>query len=92
MEQATSSQEVDIQVDTLESEVKSFAESLPYWLQYLCEKLLDGQIITDDHIDTSYAYFLEDAGLIEKTERPELIINCTGNVSSSYKAEKMRYF
>ncbi|MEJ7679265.1 MAG: hypothetical protein WKG06_15695 [Segetibacter sp.] len=87
MKQINVLQEVEIQTETLESEVKAFAESLPYFAKFLCEKLLSSTSITDNEIDIAYSYLLEDAGLKEKTERPELIINCTGDVSTTYKSD-----
>ncbi len=63
MEQTNQAEEVEIQTETLESEVKAFAESLPYFAKFLCEKLLSLTSITDNEIDIAYSYLLEDAGL-----------------------------
>ncbi|MFA5782914.1 MAG: hypothetical protein WC868_11675, partial [Bacteroidales bacterium] len=75
------------QVETLESEVKAFAESLPYWAKFLSEKLLSGTSITENDIDTAYSYLLEDTELKEKTERPEITISYSADGSSIYKAD-----
>ncbi len=46
------------QLETLETEVKKFADGLPYWAKFLAEKILSGNAISDDNIDTSYSYLL----------------------------------
>lgn len=55
--------EVEQQVETLETEVKKFADGLPYWAKYLAEMILSGNVISDDDIDTSYSYLLEELKL-----------------------------
>jgi len=62
-------------VETLETEVKNFADGLPYWAKYLAEKILSGNAISDTDIDTSYSYLLEvlkinksEPGMIIKSE------------------------
>ncbi|CAM4417727.1 AAA domain-containing protein [Pedobacter westerhofensis] len=61
---------------TLETDILSFTQGLPYWSQFLSEKLLSGVALTDEDHQAAYQYFLEDAGLSEKTERPDIAIIC----------------
>ena len=63
------------EIQSLENEVKVFANSLPYFSKYLSEKLLLGQILTEPELDTAYKLLLESAGLVEKTEKPEITIS-----------------
>ncbi|MEI8172453.1 MAG: ATP-binding protein [Deltaproteobacteria bacterium] len=72
---------------TLESEINLFANALPYWAKSLSKKLLSSETISDDNIDTSYSYLLEDAGLRTKTARPELNIDYIGEQLTSYKMD-----
>ena len=62
------------EIKPLEIEVKEFANAGPYWKKYLCSKILVGNEITNEIIDVTYSYLLEELGLKEKTERPELFI------------------
>lgn len=68
-------EEVEQQVETLETEVKKFADGLPYWAKYLSEKILSGNAISDNDIETSYSYLLEELKLKGETEKPEIAIN-----------------
>ncbi len=61
-------------VETLETEVKKFADGLPYWAKYLAEKIYTGKIISDNDIDISYSFLLQDLKLSTGDERPEIII------------------
>lgn len=75
-------EDLEQQVETLETEVKKFANRLPYWAKFLAEKILSGNTISDNDIDTSYSYLLEELKLKEETEKPEIAINynaTTGN-------------
>lgn len=87
MEELNEIAELGQQVDTLESEVKSFAESLPYWAKFLSKKLLSGATITEIDVETAYTYLLEDLELNKKTQRPEIIINIAVHGTSIYKAD-----
>ena len=87
MEETNEIAEVGQQVETLESEVKAFAESLPYWAKFLSEKLLSGTSITENDIEAAYSYLLEDTELKEKTERSEITINYLVDSSGIYKAD-----
>ncbi|MDB5120099.1 MAG: hypothetical protein JWN56_1317 [Sphingobacteriales bacterium] len=61
---------------TLETDILSFTKGLPYWSQLLSAKLLSGVALADEDHQASYQYFLEDAGLSGKTERPEIAVIC----------------
>lgn len=71
-------------VETLESDVKKFADVLPYWSKFIAEKILSGIAITDDHIETSYSYLLEDLKLIPETKKDEIVINYSSQQSGAY--------
>lgn len=64
-----------LQIKTLENEVKKFASELPYWAKFLAEKILSGNTISDNDIDTSYSYLLEQLRLKEETEKSEIVVN-----------------
>lgn len=74
-------------IDSLNSEIEQFAESLPYWAKYLSSKLLSGTIISDADIDAAYAYVLEDAGLKPITEKPTIVISCVDELSEDFKRD-----
>lgn len=75
------------QVETLEIEVKKFADRLPYWAKYLAEKILSGNSISDNDINNSYSYLLEELGLKEKSEKPEIAINYNVANTRNYKSD-----
>jgi recombinational DNA repair ATPase RecF len=79
--------QLNSQVETLESEVKAFAESLPYWAKYLSEKLLAGRTPTEEEITIAYSFLLEDTGLAVKTNRPEIAIIYSGGGPGGYKTD-----
>ncbi len=74
-------------VETLETEVKKFADGLPYWAKYLAEKILSGNAISDNDIDTSYSYLLEELKLKKETEKPEIEINYNSANAGNYKPD-----
>ncbi len=74
------------EVVTLETEVKIFANGLPYWAKYLAEKILSGNTISDIDIETSYSYLLEELKLKEDTEKPEIEINYNAS-TGGYKPD-----
>ena len=77
---------IEEQIETLETEVKKFADGLPYWAKFLAEKVLAGIAISENDIDTSYSYLLEHLKLKEVTKKPEIEIDYnTGNVGK-YKS------
>jgi energy-coupling factor transporter ATP-binding protein EcfA2 len=79
--------EVEQQIETLETEVKKFADGLPYWSKFLAEKILLGNAISDNDIDTSYSYLLEQLKLKNETEKPEISINYNSENSVNYKTD-----
>lgn len=74
-------------IDSLNSEIEQFAESLPYWAKYLSSKLLSGTTISDANIDAAYAYLLEDAGLKPITEKPTIVISCVDELCEGFKKD-----
>lgn len=79
--------EVEQQVETLESEIKKFADGLPYWGKFLAEKILSGNAISDNDIDTSYSYLLEHLSLKEETEKTDITINYNAANAGNYKSD-----
>jgi energy-coupling factor transporter ATP-binding protein EcfA2 len=75
------------QMETLESEVKKFANGLPYWAKYLAEKKLSGKTISDYDIETSYSYLLEQLNLKNETEKPEITIDYNAESPGKYKTD-----
>ena len=73
------------EVKTLETEVKAFVNAQPYWAKYLCSAILAGNEITNPVIDNAYSYLLENLGLKQETEKPELSISYNPNASDDYK-------
>lgn len=73
------------EIKTLETEIKEFANSQPYWAKYLCSEVLAGNEITDTIINTSYSYLLEKLDLKEETDKPELFISYNPNASDDFK-------
>lgn len=74
-------------VETLESEIKKFADERTYWARFLAEKILSGHIISDDDIDVSYDYMLEELKLKKETEKPDIVINYNNNKLGYHKPE-----
>lgn len=79
--------EVEQQAETLETEVKKFANGLPYWAKFLAEKILSGNLVADNDIDTSYSYLLEQLKLKEETEKPEIAIDYNAANAGNYKSD-----
>ena len=77
----------NLQVETLESEIKKFADGLPYWAKYLAEKILSNNVISDIDIDNSYSYLLENLKLKEETEKSNLSINYNSANATGYKSD-----
>lgn len=74
-------------METLEAEVNKFAEGLPYWAKFLAKKILSGNVISDNDIDTSYSYLLEQLKLKDKTECLEISIDYNAENSGNYKPD-----
>ena len=79
--------EVKQQVETLETEVKKFADGLPYWAKFLAEKILSSNVVSDNDIDTLYSYLLEQLKLKETTEKPEISIDYNAANAGNYKSD-----
>jgi energy-coupling factor transporter ATP-binding protein EcfA2 len=75
------------QMETLETEVKKFADGLSYWAKFLAEKILLGNTISDNDIDTSYSYLLEELKLKEETEKTEIEIYYNSANAGNYKPD-----
>lgn len=78
--------EVEQQVETLETELKKFADELPYWAKFICSEILLGNELTEDKYESAFSYLLEELGLKEKGERPELSISYNPKASDDFKA------
>ena len=87
MDEAPEIVNVGQQAITLETEVKKFADELPYWAKFLAEKILSGNDITDNDIDTSYSYLLEQLKLKEETEKPEITIDYNTANTENHRAD-----
>jgi ABC-type transport system involved in cytochrome c biogenesis ATPase subunit len=88
MENNTETEEtIAEEVISLESEVKAFADGLPYWAKFLAEKLLSGIHIGDTVIETSYTYLLEELKLKEETVKPEILIGNGYSNLGNYKLD-----
>jgi len=72
--------------ETLESEVKLFADSLPYWTKYLAEKLMSKNEVTEAELDLAYDYLLQELNLSSVTTKPNIVINYSGKHSGKYKS------
>ena len=70
--------------NTLENEIKEFADKLPYWSKYLANKILIGKAIKDGDIDQSYLYLLEELNINEKSSKEAIEINCRLNEVDHY--------
>jgi len=85
MDETNEIAEVEQQVETLETEVKKFADGLPYWAKFVCSEILLGNELTEDKYDSAFSYLLEELDLKEKSERPELAISYNPNASDDFK-------
>ncbi|MGL5234930.1 MAG: AAA family ATPase [Empedobacter falsenii] len=75
------------QIVTLETEVNKFADGLSYWAKFLAEKILSGNDISDNDIETSHSYLLEHLKLIDETSKPEISIDYNTGNSGDYKSD-----
>ena len=74
-------------IQTLDSEVKDFANTLPYWSKFLANKIFAGAQISDEDIDTSYSYLLEELNLLAPTSKPEINIIQISNAQTNFKSD-----
>jgi len=72
-------------IKSLESEVKRFVNAQPYWAQFICCEILEGNEITEELIETTFSYLLEYLKLTELTTKPELSIHYNPNTSDDFK-------
>lgn len=72
---------------TLDIEVKEFANSQPYWGKFLCYEILSGNEITEEIIENSFSYLLEELNLKESSSRPEILIVSNTNSSNDFKTD-----
>ncbi len=72
-------------IKTLESEVKAFVNVQPYWAQFICCEILEGNEITEELIETTFSFLLEELKLKELTTKPELSIHYNPNTSDDFK-------
>ena len=87
MEENYEAEELAEQLVTLESEVKGFAEGLPYWAKYIADKIIAGNEISETEINSAYSYLLEELKLLEETAKPQITIgNGTGSMGD-YKLD-----
>lgn len=78
---------LDERQETLETEVKKFAEGLLYWAKYIAGNILSGNVISDNHIDISYSYLLEELKLKEATKKIDISINYKTSNAGIYKSD-----
>lgn len=74
-------------IKTLESEVKSFVNAQPYWAKYICSEILSGNEITEEKIETTYSFLLEELNLKEATVKPNIYITYNPNAKDDFKEE-----
>ena len=74
-------------LETLKAEVKKFADELSYWAKFLAKKILSDNDISDNDIDTSYSYLLEQLKLKEEAEKPEIAIDYNVANIGNYKTD-----
>lgn len=72
------------QTETLVSEIKHFANELPYWGRFLASSIFENQEIDDAVIEAAYRLLLEDLGIIESQEHADIIFEDPDFTESSY--------
>jgi ABC-type transport system involved in cytochrome c biogenesis ATPase subunit len=73
-------------IETLESELKKFADKLPHSTKYLAEKIFSNNLISEDEIDNAYSYLLEELQLKVQTVKDKITINYNVLNTTSYKS------
>ncbi len=81
----------EVQVSTMQTEILEYVTSLPYWGKYIANQILLGNEVSNETIDTSYHFLLEDLGLIEKTEHPEIEFKYSAINNNEYKSDIILY-
>ncbi len=87
MEQNNEADEIADQLVTLESEVKGFAEGLPYWAKYIAEKILAGNELSEKDVNATYSYLQEELMLNEETAKPNIVIGNGAGGMGNYKLD-----
>jgi len=87
MDESSEIIELEQQVETLETEVKKFADGLPYWAKYICSKILSNGKVFSSYIDTAYNFIADELKLIEEVEKLEIELNYNPNNSGDFKEE-----
>lgn len=77
--------QTEAEIRTLESDIVTFTDKLPYWGQYISEKILSGEILDDAVYDKAYELLLEDAGLIKNDKSREDISIICKQSAGAYK-------
>lgn len=77
--------QTEAEIRTLESDIVTFTAKLPYWGQYISEKILSGEILDDAVYDKAYELLLEDAGLIKNDKSREDISIICKQSAGAYK-------
>ena len=72
--------------NTLENEIRAYVEKLSYWEKYLANVILSGNTVTDNELNLSYSYLLEELQLNDETVKNDIIIDIDKNKSSEYKS------
>ncbi len=85
--ESTDSNSSEVRVSTLQTEILEYVSSLPYWGEYIANQILLGNEVSNETINTSYQFLLEDLGLIEKTEHPEIEFKYSAINNTGYKSD-----
>ena len=75
------------QAETLVSEIKHFANELPYWGRFLASKIFENQDIDDTVIEAAYELLLEDLGIKENQEHDAITFEDPDFTEGSYGNE-----
>jgi hypothetical protein len=61
-------------MDNVVAIMKSWGAALPYWERYLLQFVLTNKLISDKEIQSAYAFYKEDKGLLDSksTDKPEI--------------------
>lgn len=58
----------------MKNSIISWLRGFPYWMQYSGNEILEGDELSDEMLETTYLFFLQDAGLIDSAgERDEIV-------------------
>ncbi len=85
--ESTENNSGEFQVSTLQTEIIEYVSTLPYWGKYIANQILLGNEVSNETINTSYQFLLEDLELIEKTEHPEIEFRYSAINNTGYKRD-----